>query len=316
MRAVEFIKKLNGWIYQAERFIVVASLLVMSVVMFLAVVYRSYANTESAMFGKLASFLLGAERDDATWNRMQEIADWGVPLALAAVIYAGFRTASRRPLWNRGDETGKSREQIHGQPLPHLKCLIYTALTMAGSWLLLVLLFGTNKVDQSICVEQASYSFGCGLFPEGLRWAIQFSLILTLWVAFIGASMATHDNLHLKLEAANKALPDKWRRITGLIAGLLTAAFCVLLAYLAFRYIESKYEIWVDSDGKGGLHDQTPIPYFASFTIVPIAWLLMGARFIGMGVLAFRGELDELPPELREFERQKAESQGEGEVAA
>lgn len=314
MPTVEFLKKLNGWIYKAERFVVVSSLLTMSVVMFLAVVYRSYANQESALFGKIATFLLGAERDDATWDRMQEVGDWGVPLALAAVIYAGFRTASRRPLWNRPDETGKSREQIHGQPLPHLKCLLYTAVTMAVSWVLLVVLFGTGKVDQSICVEQDSFSFGCGMFPEGLRWAIQFSLILTLWVAFIGASMATHDNLHLKLEAANKALPERLRRITGLLAGLLTAAFCVLLAYLAFRYIQSKYDIWVDSDGKGGLHDQTPIPYFVSFTIVPIAWLLMGARFISAGVLAFRGQLDELPPELRELERQKAE--GKQEVSA
>ncbi len=312
---MEFIKKLNGWIYQAERFIVVTSLLVMSVVMFLAVLHRSYADEDSALFGKLAVWLFDAEREDATWNSMQEMADWAIPLGLACIIYVGFRTASRRPLWVRPDVTGKSHAEIHGEPLPHLKCLIYTVLTMLGSWGLLVVLFGNGSVEQAECMELAlddgGFTFACGYFPDGLRWAASFSLVLTLWVAFLGASMATRDNLHLKLEAANKALPEKLRRISGLLAGILTACFCVLLAYIGWRYVGAKYDEWVLSEGLGGLHEQTPIPVFVSFTIVPLAWVLMGVRFIGLGVLALRGELEETPAELRELERQKAEANDE-----
>ncbi|NJK31564.1 MAG: TRAP transporter small permease [Deltaproteobacteria bacterium] len=317
---VEFIKKLNGWIYQAERFIVVASLLVMSAVMFLAVVHRSYADDDSALFGKIAIWFLGAERDDETWQAAQAMSDWAVPVLLAAIIYLGFRTASRRSLWpSAGDKDGKTHAQIHGQPLAHGKCLIYTLITIAAGWGLLIVLFGTGSVEQAECMElslEGGYSFACGFFPEGLRWATSFSLILTLWVAFIGASMATYDNLHLKLEAANRALPERLRRITGLLAGILTAGFCFLLAYLAWRYVEAKYDVWVTSEGLGGLHESTPIPYYMTFTIVPAAWVLMGLRYIGLGVLALRGELDELPPELRELERQKAESeQAEAEQA-
>ena len=43
---MEFLKKLNGWVYQVERFIVVSSLLVMTLVMFLAVVHRGYADED------------------------------------------------------------------------------------------------------------------------------------------------------------------------------------------------------------------------------------------------------------------------------
>ena len=45
---------------------------------------------------------------------------------------------------------------------------------------------------------------------------------------------------------------------------------------------------------------------------MPVAWVVMACRFVGAGVLAFRGELDETPAELRELEKAKHE----GEVKA
>jgi TRAP-type C4-dicarboxylate transport system permease small subunit len=309
------LEKLNGWVYQVERFIVVASLLVMSLVMFLAVLHRSYADEDSVLFGKLATSLLGAERDDETWNSMQEMADWAVPLGLVILVYLGFRTASRRPLWNRPEpKPGATHAEIHGEPLPHVKCLIYTVITSLTCWGLMILLFGTGSLEQSECIEidmRGESDFACGMFPAGLQWAASFSLVLMLWVSFLGASMATSDNLHLKLEAANKALPERLRRITGLLAGVLTACFCLLLAYLGYRYCGVKYDEWEMSNHLGALHDATPIPFWASFTIVPIAWVLMAFRFIGAGVLAFRGELDETLAELRELEKQEAEAKAE-----
>lgn len=305
---MESLKKLNGWVYQVERFIVVASLLVMSLVMFLAVLHRSYADEDSVLFGKIATTLLGAERDDETWKSMQATADWAIPLGLVILVYLGFRTASRRPLWNSTPvKPGATRAEIHGEPLSHVKCLIYTVVTSLAAWGFVVLLFGTGSIEQSECIEldlAGESSFACGMFPAGLQWAASFSLVLMLWVSFLGASMATRDNLHLKLEAANKALPERLRRITGLLAGIATAAFCLLLAYLGYRYCGVKYDEWEMSNHLGALHDATPIPFWASFTIVPIAWTLMAIRFISTGVLAFRGELDETLPELRELDKQ------------
>lgn len=307
--AVEFLKKLNGWVYQVERFLVVTSLLLMSAVMFLAVLHRSYADEDSVLFGKLAMWM-GAERGDDTWTSMQGIADWAVPVGLVVVTFFGFRTASRRPLWNP-----PPLSPAHAEPLPWVKCLIYTVVASLGAWGVMMMLFGNGSIEQSECIEidmRDEYSFACGFFPAGLAWAAPFSLVLTLWVSFLGASMATHDNLHLKLEAANKALPEKLRRITGLLAGILTACFCLLLAYLGYRFCGVKYDEWEMSNHLGALHDATPIPFWASFSIVPIAWIIMAGRFIGAGVLAFRGELDETIAELRELEAAKHE----GEVKA
>lgn len=307
---MEFLKKLNGWVYQVERFIVVASLLVMSAVMFLAVLHRSYADEDSVLFGKLATWT-GAERGDAHWQSMQAAADWAVPLGLVVLTLLGFRTASRRPLWNRpAVRPDASAVEIHGEPLPWVKCLIYTVVASLGVWGFMIVLFGNGSIEQSECIEidmRDEYAFACGFFPAGLQWAAEFSLILTLWVSFVGASMATHDNLHLKLEAANKALPERLRKITGLLAGIATACFCLLLAYLGYRFCAVKYEEWDMSNHLGALHTATPIPIWASFTIVPIAWIVMAARFIGAGVLAFRGQLDETPAELRELEKARDE---------
>lgn len=311
---MESLKKVNHWLYQVERAIVVVSLLVMSVVVFLAVVHRRYADPESVLAEKLAR-LIGAERDTATWQSLQDVAG---PLALvlmAAIIYFGFRSASRRKLWNRGDETGKTPAEIHGEPLPHLECAIYTVVTILVSWGVTVLLFGTGSVEQYECIEQSlagERSLACGRFPAGLAWAQPVGLILTLWVAFLGASMATKDNLHLKVEAVQHALPDNLKRVSGLLSGILTALFCLLLAYLGYRFVVVKHEIW-SNNHLAGLHDGIPIPYFVSFAIVPIAYVLMAVRFVGLGVLAFRGELETTPAELRELKQKEA---AEAEAAA
>lgn len=306
---MESLKKLNHWIYQVERFIVVASLLVMSVVVFLAVVYRRYADPQSVLADKLAK-LIGAERDTATWQSLQDVAG---PLSLVAmfvIVYLGFRTASRRKLWDRSDEAGKTPEQIHGEPLPHIKCAIYSVATIAAGWLLMVVLFGTGKLEQYECIEQqlaGESSLACGMFPAGLTWAQPLGLVLTLWVAYLGASMATKDNLHLRVEAVQHALPEKVSRLTGLLSGVLTAVFCLVLAHIGYRYVLVRYDEWDQSDGLGSLHDGLPIPLFASFLAVPFAYVLMAARFVGIGVLAFRGELEQTPAELRELEQKRAE---------
>jgi TRAP-type C4-dicarboxylate transport system permease small subunit len=316
---VESLKKVNHWLYQAERVIVVVSLLVMSVVVFLSVVYRRYADPESVLASKLAG-LIGVERETAAWQSLQ---DAGGPLSfvlLAVVVYLGFRTASRRALWNRDGEVGKSLDEIHGEPLPHLKCAIYSVATLLGCWALMVLLFGTGKIEQAECIElhlAGDSSFHCGMFPAGLAWAQPLGLIFTLWVAFLGASMATKENLHLKVEAVQKALPEHLKRISGLLSGLLTAGFCMLLAYLAYAWVDSMKDQWVSSNHLGGLHDGIDIPKWLSFSIVPLAYVLMGLRFVGIGVLAFRGELEELPAELRELKaREEAEAAAAAQAAA
>ncbi|WP_146155390.1 TRAP transporter small permease, partial [Enhygromyxa salina] len=314
---MESLKKLNHWLYQIERGIVVVSLMVMSVVVFLSVVHRRYADPESVLADKVAK-LIGAERDGSTWQSLQDVAGPISALLLAGIVYLGFRTASRRKLWDRSDEAGKTAKEIHGEPLSHAKCAAYTAVTILVAWGLTVLLFGTGRVEQYECIELSlagEYSFQCGRFPAGLAWAQPLGLILTLWVAFIGASMATKDNLHLKVEAVQQAMPEKIKRISGLLSGVLTAVFCLLLAYLGYRYVIVKHEEFEISNGLGGLHDGIDIPYYISFSIVPIAYTLMAARFVGLGVLAFRGELEETPAELRELKAVEAEEPGEPEPA-
>jgi TRAP-type C4-dicarboxylate transport system permease small subunit len=115
----------------------------------------------------------------------------------------------------------------------------------------------------------------------------------------------------LRVEAVQHAMPEKLRRLTGLLSGALTALFCLVLAYIGYRYVLVRYDEWVSSDGLGSLHDGLPIPYFASFLVVPLAYVLMAARFVGIGVLAFRGELQETPAELRDIEQQRAEARGD-----
>ena len=113
--------------------------------------------------------------------------------------------------------------------------------------------------------------------PDGYSWAQKLALFLLLWVAFIGASMATHDGRHLTIDAARKAVPDRYlpwfNAISWTLAALFTAAFC----YLAIIYFQRRL-----------VEDPTPgeIPDWIKVLSIPVSLALVTARFLLQAVEA------------------------------
>lgn len=113
--------------------------------------------------------------------------------------------------------------------------------------------------------------------PNGYSWAQKLALFLLLWVAFIGASMATHDGRHLSIDAARKAVPEKYlpwfNALSWTLAALFTAAFC----YLAFVYFRRRL-----------VEDPTPgeIPDWIKVLSIPVSLALVTSRFLLQAVEA------------------------------
>jgi TRAP-type C4-dicarboxylate transport system permease small subunit len=132
------------------------------------------------------------------------------------------------------------------------------------------------------------------VLPNGLVWSQPAALVLTLWVGFVGASMCTHENKHLKVEAVKRHIPPALRRWVALVSHLATAAFCLALMWLSIRYVRFNYEEWVATDHRGGLFQGMDAPKWMGFLVLPLAFLTMGVRFLGMAVKGFRGTLVEV----------------------
>lgn len=69
------------------------------------------------------------------------------------------------------------------------------------------------------------------LFDSGINWGDVFARHLVLWVGFLGATLATREGRHIRIDALIKVLPKKALPIVYLFVNL----FCIVVGYLLFR---------------------------------------------------------------------------------
>ncbi|RMG96791.1 MAG: TRAP transporter small permease subunit [Deltaproteobacteria bacterium] len=129
------------------------------------------------------------------------------------------------------------------------------------------------------------------LFPNGFIWSQPFALVLLLWVGFVGASMCTYEDKHLRVEAVERYLPDAARRPVAVVRNLLTAAFLIFLVVASWKYVVFHYEEWVATEHLGGMFLGTKVPRWTGFAVLPLSFGIMAARFVGRAVQAARGTL-------------------------
>jgi TRAP-type C4-dicarboxylate transport system permease small subunit len=114
-------------------------------------------------------------------------------------------------------------------------------------------------------------------FDAGLLWAESFLRILVLWVAMLGAMVATRESNHIAIDLVSRFLPPRLLKISTLVTYLFSAAICGTVAYFAIEFIQYEYE------------DETiafaSVPTWICQSIIPIGFAVMAVRFVVHGVL-------------------------------
>jgi TRAP-type C4-dicarboxylate transport system permease small subunit len=143
---------------------------------------------------------------------------------------------------------------------------------------------GYEKFEEMllVCLVLAMVALGAlhillrNLISIGLVWVDPLLSHLVLWVALLGASIATRENRHIVIEILPAHLSPAFRaRIKGGLQ-LLSALVCLFLVYPAIRFILDDY--------KPGRELALGIPLWVSQTIMPAMWLVLGIRFTLQGV--------------------------------
>ncbi|MBC8068238.1 MAG: TRAP transporter small permease, partial [Deltaproteobacteria bacterium] len=134
------------------------------------------------------------------------------------------------------------------------------------------------------------------VLPNGLIWSQPFALVLTLWVGFIGASMATYENKHLKVDAMARVIPVGLRKWVAFVSAMLTAIVCFTLMYLSIRYVRFNYDEYTSTGGTGGLVQGLELPKYLAYMALPLSFLVMTLRFIGVAAEALAGRLPDSDP--------------------
>lgn len=257
----DLFKKIDRMVFRGERVFVVAALVVMSIVVFLDVVHRTFASNENKgveAFVKLLSYFgQSIERGDPTYESLEgwvPYALWGGFVGLGVL---GIRTAGKR------------------KPLAMPKAVLFSAVGVVAVYGLIRLFIAMT--------------------PNGLVWSQSLALVLTLWVGFVAASMCTYENKHLKVEAAQRVIPDRLKPYVVLISASFTAAFCFGLMWLSTRYVLHRYDDFVQSEGRGGIVEGLGLPFYQAYAVLPLSFAVMTIRFLARGIFALGGELPVTP---------------------
>jgi TRAP-type C4-dicarboxylate transport system permease small subunit len=114
--------------------------------------------------------------------------------------------------------------------------------------------------------------------PGGLIWAQKLTLVMMIWVALLGASMATHERCHLALEMGEKLWPTKWLRFVKATAHVVTAGFCLVCMILAIHLVQSQADQGIKIEANRWL------ALWQAFLIMPYTFGIMALRFLAQAV--------------------------------
>jgi TRAP-type C4-dicarboxylate transport system permease small subunit len=130
-------------------------------------------------------------------------------------------------------------------------------------------------------------------FPEGFVFAQKLALVMMLWVALLGASMATYERAHLALELGEKIWPKAMLRYVKAFAHAVTSAFCLALAILSYQLVSANAH-------EGAFIEANEwLPRWTAFLVMPYVFGAMAVRMLAQSVTlatdAAEPEEDRLP---------------------
>lgn len=108
-------------------------------------------------------------------------------------------------------------------------------------------------------------------FDGGIVWADSLLRIMVLWIALIGAVVASRDQRHINIDLISRFLPPLAKRIAGVLSAMFTVVICAILAWYSLDFVKIEYE----SPSFAFAH----VPTWLCESIMPVAFILMAIRY-------------------------------------
>jgi TRAP-type C4-dicarboxylate transport system permease small subunit len=227
-----------------------------------------------------ASFPL-IRRIDAAWFRVEQAVCGGMFLAMAIMA---FLSVAKTTFGNRYDDWYipvaafgiallgvRTRAVKDGERRLSWPIGVAIAAAIAGALFLALKLYIEWDVD-SVRIQK-------------------LTLVMMIWVALLGASMATYDRSHLALEMGEKLWPRSLLRYVKAIAHGVTSGFCVLCLLVSIHLVQSQADQGLKIEANRWLET------WQAFLVMPYTFAAMAVRFAAQAVTTVTGT--EAPPEER-----------------
>jgi C4-dicarboxylate transporter DctQ subunit len=105
-----------------------------------------------------------------------------------------------------------------------------------------------------------------------LDWSEPFVRLLVLWLTFLGASLVTGDNKHIKIDLFSTLLPPKWQRARELILSVV----CILISAIMLTVCADYITIEMEFGGRMFLN----LPNWIGQLILPVGFAFILFRFL------------------------------------
>ena len=125
-----------------------------------------------------------------------------------------------------------------------MKALRYIdkALARAEGWLIIIFLSLMITLTFFQVILRALYTHAhiqwANTVLGQVDWADPFVRLLVLWLTFLGASLITGENKHIKIDFMSALLPPKWLPLRELILSLACVVISALMLKASLGYIK------------------------------------------------------------------------------
>ncbi len=115
------------------------------------------------------------------------------------------------------------------------------------------------------------------VFSYGFLWADIVLRHLVLWIAFLGASLATSQERHISIDALTRFLPERAKHAARVLTNLFAAVVCYYFMTASFAFVQSEAE--------AGTTLSANIPVWYAEVIIPVGFGLLVIHFLVRAVI-------------------------------
>ena len=110
------------------------------------------------------------------------------------------------------------------------------------------------------------------LFDSGFVWIDPLLRVLVLWLGLIGATVASRHNKHIRIDLLSRYFERNTHRLIQSLVAQVSTWTCLVIAWYGMDWIRLDY-----ADGVTVFAD---VPAWAVEIIVPLAFALIGLRYL------------------------------------
>ena len=110
-------------------------------------------------------------------------------------------------------------------------------------------------------------------FQSGILGGDDLIRHLVLWIAFIGAGIATRSRSHVKIDVITNFVGSQKKKYLDVAVSLFSAVVCTILMVAAIQFVHIEFQVQAHSQFLN-------LPVWALQVIMPVGYLVIAIRFV------------------------------------